>query len=134
MSKVTRLRAVKGSKSAPPPPPAWLSPEAREEWARVAPILHRRGALTDATLGSLESYVSAVATVRQCEQALAREGVTITGPGGIARPHPCLGAKNRSAAIALQMAKRLGLFADAEKAKTSGGHGDDDPYAALGIE
>lgn len=130
MSKVTRLRPVKGDKTSPPPAPAWLSPEARAEWGRVAPVLHRRGALTDATLGILEGYCSAVGTVRQCEAALAREGLTVTGPGDHPRPHPCLGPKNRAAAVALQMAKRLRLFEDVEVAKTGGA---DDEYARLGI-
>lgn len=132
MAKVTKLVAKAGGRSPVPVAPEWLSDEARAEWDRVAPVLHRRGALTDATRGILESYCSAVGTGRQCEIALAREGVTITSPSG-SKPHPCLGAKNRAAAVALQMAKRLGLFSDAEQAKTGGGHGENDPYADLGI-
>lgn len=133
MAKVARLVAKKGGKTDAPAAPAWLSPEARDEWERVAPVLHDRGALTQATIGTLETYVASAATVRQCEVAIAKEGVTVTGPGGIPRAHPCLGMKNKAAAVALQLAKRLGLFDDAERAKGGGGS-DDDPYRALGID
>lgn len=132
-AKVTKLTAKSGGRSPAPPPPEWLGTEARAEWERVAPVLHARGALTAATLGALETYASSVASVRQCEAAIAREGVTVTGPGGIPRAHPCLGMKNKAAAVALQLAKRLGLFDDAEKAKGKGGGDGDDPYRDLGI-
>lgn len=130
-SKVAKLVAKTGGKTTAPDAPEWLGAEAKAEWARVAPVLHDRGALTAATLGILESYCSAVGTVRQCEAALVG-GVTISTPSG-PKPHPCLGPKNRAAAVALQMAKRMGLFDDAERAKGKGARGDDDPYAALGI-
>lgn len=130
-AKVTKLTAKNGGRSPVPPAPDWLGSEARAEWDRVAPVLHARGALTAATLGILEGYCSAVGTVRQCETALSG-GVTIATPSG-PKPHPCLGPKNRAAAVALQMAKRLGLFDDAEKAKGKGGADGDDPYTRLGI-
>ncbi len=133
MAKVTKLTAHASAKPNIPEPPDWLSGEAKDEWERVAPVLSRRGALTPATLGVLESYACAVATVRQCEIAIAREGVTLSSPSG-SKPHPCLGPKNRAAAVVLQLAKRLGLFEDAERAKSNGGARDDDPYAALGID
>ena len=60
---------------------------------------------------------------------MAREGFTVTGPGGVTRAHP-VGPKNRAAATVLQLTKRLGLLGDAPADK---GGGDDDPYADLGV-
>lgn len=132
-AKVAKLVAKNGGKSPVPDAPEWLGAEARAEWARVAPVLHARGALTCATFGALETYVSSVATVRQCESAIAREGVTITGPGGVPRAHPCLGMKNKAAAVVLQLAKRLGLLEDAAAAKGRTSQSENDPYRDLGI-
>lgn len=134
MTKVTKLRAVKGSKTAPPPPPGWLDPAAAEEWTRVAPVLHARGGLTVETEGLLATYCENVATVRLCSESIAKEGITITGPGGLPKPHPLVGMKNRASAIVVQLGKRLGLFTAATASASNKGGGPDDPYAALGIE
>mgnify|MGYP002653917268 CR=1 FL=1 len=61
-----------------PKPPAWLSKDAKAEWRRVAPILVERAVLTEADLGILESYVVAIARVREAERTIARDGATIT--------------------------------------------------------
>ncbi|ODT57510.1 MULTISPECIES: phage terminase small subunit P27 family [Paracoccus] len=50
--------------------PDWLAAEAREEWARVMPVLVERRILTDADLGGLESYCICIGRVRQMEAAI----------------------------------------------------------------
>lgn len=112
------------------PAPSWLSNSAREEWDRVAPVLAARGRLAPEMEGLVATYCAAVATVRMAELAMAREGFTVTGPGGVTRAHPMVGPKNRAAATVLQLTKRLGLLGDAPADK---GGGDDDPYADLGV-
>jgi len=53
--------------------PTWLSKEAKAEWDRVMPVLVERRILTDADLGSLESYCICVGRVRQCETQIQKE-------------------------------------------------------------
>jgi P27 family predicted phage terminase small subunit len=125
-----RLKVVEKAKPGTLPAPSWLSDSAREEWDRVAPVLRARGRLTPEVEGLVATYCAAVATVREAEAAMAREGFTVTGPGGVTRAHPMVGPKNRAAATVLQLAKRLGLLTDAPPDK---GGGDDDPYADLGV-
>jgi P27 family predicted phage terminase small subunit len=132
-SKVTKLTTKAGGKLPVPEAPSYLSPEAREEWERIAPVLHDRSPLSPATCSLLEQYVAQVATVRQSEIAIAREGITLTGPNGIPRPHPLVGTKTRAGNIANQLAKRLGLFLDAEKA-TKGAGWSGDAYARFGVD
>ncbi|RWF07315.1 MAG: phage terminase small subunit P27 family, partial [Mesorhizobium sp.] len=53
-----------------PPAPTWLSKDAKAEWRRVAPILvNERKVLTEADLGTLESYCIATGTVREAHRA-----------------------------------------------------------------
>lgn len=113
-----------------PKAPEWLSDEAREEWKRVAPILAARGVLDAGTMGALETYVTQVATVRQCEAVIKAEGAMVKGPHGT-RPHPCIGAKNRASSLVLQLARRLQLLPDPEAPAPAASN---DPYAALGID
>jgi P27 family predicted phage terminase small subunit len=55
-------------------PPAWLSKHAKAEWRRVMPELIKRRILTQADLGSLESYCVASGRVRDIEKLL-RAGI-----------------------------------------------------------
>ena len=83
--------------------PKWLSAEAKREWRRVVPQIRDR--LTSADMGTVESYVVAVATVRKCEELLSRDGLTIVGDNGVLRPHPAV----RMQATAMQAVKNLGV-------------------------
>ncbi|MEQ1405640.1 phage terminase small subunit P27 family [Neorhizobium sp. Rsf11] len=56
-----------GAMRKAPPPPAWLSAEAKKEWRRVIPILLERRILTTGDLGSLENYCIAMGRVREFE-------------------------------------------------------------------
>lgn len=53
--------------------PGWMSKEAQAEWRRVMPSLIERRILTDADLGSLESYCVAAGRVKQLEVSLRKE-------------------------------------------------------------
>ncbi|MEH2517555.1 P27 family predicted phage terminase small subunit [Bradyrhizobium sp. AZCC 1610] len=55
-------------------PAAWLSTHAKAEWRRVMPDLVERRILTNADLGSLESYCIAIGRVRELEKLL-RAGI-----------------------------------------------------------
>ena len=94
-------------KSAPKPP-IWLSKEAKIEWKRVAPILVERGTLTEGDLGMLESYCTAVGTIRAGQALINAEGLTVIGPQGVKR-HPAVGIVNSAQTTARQAANELGL-------------------------
>jgi P27 family predicted phage terminase small subunit len=51
-------------------PPAWLSKYSKAEWRRVMPELFKRQILTNADLGSLESYCIAIGRIRELEKVL----------------------------------------------------------------
>ncbi|MFP4066228.1 MAG: phage terminase small subunit P27 family [Spirochaetaceae bacterium] len=88
-----------------PPPtapsrPSWLLPEAKREWSRITPILHRLGLFTVVDRASLAAYCQAYARWRQAEEIITAEGFTTTTDKGnvIQRPEVAI-ARNMMAAI-----------------------------------
>lgn len=80
-----QLAVVQGDAlpSGCPGPAAWLSPFAKEEWRRVAPVLHDRRLLAPDTMATLEAYCVAVGVVRENYQpAAAAQGALFDAPGG----------------------------------------------------
>jgi P27 family predicted phage terminase small subunit len=102
------LRGVDGGLDRLPKPPAWLSPEGRQEWRRVAPELQRRRTLKACDLSALESYVEAVASIRRCRALIAEQGEVIETQQGLRR-HPASVTLIATMAEARRYAEALGL-------------------------
>ncbi len=89
-----RADRVKKRPEAPfgPPPncPGWLSPDAKAEWRRLAPDLSRLGLLFPKDRALFASYCEAWSRFKMATERLAVEGLTVTSPGGVLRPHPCV--------------------------------------------
>lgn len=91
-----------------PRAPAWLSKDAKAEWRRVAPILVERGVVTEADLGALEGYVTAIGRVREAEATIRTEGATYLGSSGPKR-HPAVTTQDAALKTARLFANELGL-------------------------
>jgi P27 family predicted phage terminase small subunit len=91
-----KLRLVQGGPAAPqkparaprcPAPPNWLSAEAKREWRKVAPQLHRRQLLKPEVAAVLANYAMAVGLVRGYREQLRLEGHVVMTKDG-PRTHP----------------------------------------------
>lgn len=91
-----------------PRAPSWLSADAKTEWRRVAPILVERDILTEADLGTLESYATATGVVREAQRAISRDGLIIATDDGPKR-HPAFSMMNAAMTTARLCAAELGL-------------------------
>lgn len=87
-----------------PKAPVYLSKDAKAEWRRVAPILVERRVLTDADLGTLESYCQATGTSREAQRVLNRVGLMLGD-----KRHPLCGVQNAAMQTARLCAAELGL-------------------------
>ncbi|TCM57825.1 P27 family predicted phage terminase small subunit [Rhizobium sp. PP-F2F-G48] len=89
-----------------PPPPAYLSKDAKAEWRRVAPILIlERKVVTFADMGALENYCIALGTMRELHRLLQVEGhVSASG-----KRHPASTALIQAQQMQLRAAGELGL-------------------------
>lgn len=65
-------------KPAPRAPycPRWLSPLAKQQWRRFVPVLEKLGLATEIDQPALAALFEDYAKWRQCEEVLAREGLT----------------------------------------------------------
>jgi P27 family predicted phage terminase small subunit len=70
-----------------PPPMLADDPEARGEWERTAPMLHRLGLLTEADRDALVLYCVTFARWREAEKQLRKYGLLITAKGN---PYPMM--------------------------------------------
>lgn len=100
--------ALSGDNARCPGPPAWLPLHGKREWRRVAPELHRRRLLTPETLGTLESYCTAAAQVREFEETMAAEGRTVETDIG-PKPHPAFKMQQAAMREARLLAAELAL-------------------------
>ncbi|HEY8566594.1 MAG TPA: phage terminase small subunit P27 family [Beijerinckiaceae bacterium] len=105
-----------------PRPPSWLAKEAKAEWRRVMPLLVERRILTDADMGCVEAYCTAIARVREAEKLIAVEGLTMGS-----RKHPAVALQNDAMTQARQLAAELGLtpVSRSRPAVRDTDHGDD---------
>lgn len=92
-----------------PTPPAWLSPDGKAEWKRVAPILiEQRQVITLADLFSLASYCCAVGQVAEASRAITKDGLTFKAPSG-PKVHPAVRVRSDGMTQARLLAGELGL-------------------------
>lgn len=109
--------------------PAWLSKDAKAEWRRVAPILvNERKVLTEADLGTLESYCIATGTVREAHRALNRDGLVVAG-----KRHPAFGMMNAAQTTARLCAAELGLTPVSRSRPTMREESNDSDFADLDL-
>ncbi|MDW9841136.1 phage terminase small subunit P27 family [Sinorhizobium meliloti WSM1022] len=109
-----------------PPPPSYLSKDAKAEWRRVAPILIlERKVLTVADMGALENYCIALGTMRELHRLLQAEGHVL--PTG--KRHPASTALLQTQQQQLRAAAELGLTPSARsRAALSEAAADDEDF------
>ncbi|UJW85765.1 phage terminase small subunit P27 family [Devosia sp. SL43] len=106
-----------------PRPPTYLAKDAKAEWRKIAAIMTERKTLTEADLGTLESYCISTSTMRQAHQTLTVEGL-VTASG---KRHPAFGIMNAAQTTQRLCAAELGLtpVSSSRPAVRDDGDGDD---------
>ena len=88
-----------------PPPPPWLSPEAKDEWLRIGPRFFSGTYEVDTT--ALTMYCEAWSTYRKALGKISEHGAIIRTKGGSVTQSPYLKVADRAMG---QMLKILGQF------------------------
>ena len=91
-----------------PEAPNWLDLEARNEWARVVPVLHETGVLTTLDGGRLADYCMTHSLAIKATRRYQREGLVIRSPQGI-KAHPAVAIAKDARAQARILAAEFGL-------------------------
>jgi P27 family predicted phage terminase small subunit len=122
---------------AAPERPAWLSPEAAEEWDRLIPILLEKRVLAEVDLGVAASYCANLGELRLAHETLKTEPRFYEVGTGQRKEHPAskaardLGNKIRLLAseLGLSPAARAKVSAVAPELRTAGAGSPADPMA-----
>ena len=102
------LKPTEGALAQTPNAPAWFNKYAKCEWQRIMPLLIERKILTEADMGSVESYCIAIGQVRQMQVLIDKEGPIAQGTHG-PRAHPAVKIQSDAMTRARLLASELGL-------------------------
>jgi P27 family predicted phage terminase small subunit len=122
-----------------PDPPQRLADEAREEWLRIAPELHRLGLLTVADLQSLAAYCIAYGRWCEAEDTMAAAkaedphsfGLIVSGAQGQPIANPAFKIARDAARDMMRYATEFG-FTPASRTRISGTASADESDSKFG--
>ena len=89
--------------------PPHMDGEAREEWHRLAPVLHEMGVLTLADRAAFAAYCQAWARWVEAEVKLKHLPAMVRTPNGHVQQNPWIGVANRQLELMGRFAVELGL-------------------------
>lgn len=98
-----------GVRGRVPGAPRWLGEEARREWRRIAPGLHRAGLLTEIDGVALGMLCEALAVYHEAKKAVAVGGLVVVSDKGNSYQNPALGLMNSARADVLRYAREFGM-------------------------
>lgn len=126
------VKALDGALSKVPAAPAWLPTLGKAEWKRIVPQLVADRKIAAHELQTVESYCLAVATMRQAEAVIAREGLTYESEHGPKR-RPETTILKETMEASRRLAAELGLT-PASRAKNNGGAPGDGESSEFGLD
>lgn len=137
-TKPTALKVLEGNPGKcplndrePVPPkatlkcPAWLLPEAKKEWKRLAPALEAMGVLTMADLTAFEGYCQAYARWKEAEAFITQHGSIFQTPSGYVQQVPQVSIAQQNLKIMQSFCSEFGLT-PATRARIIAGTGSED--------
>lgn len=129
------LKVIEGGLEDAPTAPSHIPADVVDTWNTIVADLTERQLLTEATLGSVETYVAALSTMRQAQKAITKHGVLVTGAEGAMKPNPASGLLWRSQAVVARLAAELGLTpaSRSKPAFQKPKEDEDDLFSQMGI-
>jgi P27 family predicted phage terminase small subunit len=120
-----------------PPPPDFLSKEAKDEWERVIEGLYRSGIMTFIDVGALAAYCQSYGRWLVAEEALSKfaerdpatRGIMLKTQSGNAIQNPLVGAANTAMAAMVRYAAEFGMT-PSSRARVNGDTGGQKESAA----
>jgi P27 family predicted phage terminase small subunit len=112
------LKSISGGLAGVPRAPDHVPADMVAEWDTVAADLHGRKLLTASMLGVLSTYMIALWSVRQAQEAIAEHGPLVKGAHKAPKPNPALGMLSKSLDAVARLSAELGLTAAARSKKT----------------
>jgi P27 family predicted phage terminase small subunit len=129
------LKTIEGGLLKAPPPPDGLPKEAVQEWVEITSDMIGRKLLTTSMMGVVETYVTALWTVRQCRKEIAQDGPVVRAKDGQPKPHPANNLMVKANDTVARLSVELGLTPSARSRKgmNSGSDSSGDELEEMGI-
>ena len=89
--------------------PAWLLPEAKNEWKRLAKKLYQMGILTVSDRTTFAAYCQSYARWREANEHLEEEGSVVFTKNGFEQPSAWVAIANTNQKLMMQAAAEFGL-------------------------
>ena len=105
--------------------PAWLLPEAKQEWKRLAPALEAMGVLTMADLTAFEGYCQAYARWKEAEAFITQHGSIFQTPSGYVQQVPQVSIAQQNLKIMQSFCSEFGLTPATRARIIAGGASED---------
>ena len=137
--KPTALKVLEGNpgkrplnEHEPVPPkaaircPAWLEPEAKKEWRRLAPALEAMGILTTVDISAFAGYCQAYARWKEAEEFISKHGSIFQTPSGYVQQVPQVSIAQQNLKIMQSFCSEFGLTPATRSRIIAGGGSDGD--------
>ena len=113
--------------------PAWLLPDAKEEWQRLSEKLNQMGVLTEVDRSAFAAYCQSYARWKEAQAHISSEGATYETENGMQRPNPYVAICNTEQRLMMQAASEFGLTPSARSRIIAavGKEDDEDEMAAI---
>ena len=89
--------------------PAWLEPEAKKEWKRLAPALESMGVLTSVDISAFAGYCQAYARWKEAEEFITQHGSIFQTPSGYVQQVPQVSIAQQNLKIMQSFCTEFGL-------------------------
>lgn len=89
--------------------PAWLLPEAKREWRRLAKKMNQMGVLSEVDRAAFAAYCQSYARWKEAQEHLTEEGSCYESDKGIRRPSPWVAISNTEQRLMINAASEFGL-------------------------
>lgn len=103
------LKAIDGGMKGVPKPPSEVPVDMHGEWNTVAADMVKREILTPSMIGILSTYIIALWTVRQAQQAIAEYGLLAKTAHGNLKQNPASGVMSKALEQVSRLSAELGL-------------------------
>ena len=140
--KPTALKVLEGNpgkrplnEHEPVPPkaaircPAWLEPEAKKEWKRLAPALEAMGILTTVDISAFAGYCQAYARWKEAEEFISKHGSIFQTPSGYVQQVPQVSIAQQNLKIMQSFCSEFGLPPATRARIIAAGGGSDDTFS-----
>lgn len=129
-----RLRVVRGGKDENPDPqewqpPSWLGRVARAKWAILAPVLQKRGILTDLSIDLLANACMHWELYVKCYRTVSKDGLVVKNRFNRSVKHPAHQLLRENASAFRECLARMGMTpVDLGKLDPTDAPDDDDAF------